>query len=481
MLVRRSTALCLALLLPACGGDSGGGSGVDTDTDDGGTTSGDTEPSSEDGPASSSTAPDPTDPNPTTDPTSDDTGVVLPECGDAMLEPPEECDDGNLDPGDGCEPDCTISIDTQQWSRTHGGDASIADTGQGVAFDDAGNVWAIGFEVDTVGDSSVWVHAYAPDGTPGLELTLDPSMGGEDRGFGIDVDGDGNLYIAGRAATDAWFAKLDPEGTELWSRTVTGSSEGSDQANAIAVGPDGSVLVGGFLREGNGDNDVWVTLVSGTDGTELWTDNVDGPDGLDDRAQGVAWSPEGLPVVGGFISNLSFNADIWVRAYETNGDERWTQVYDTTPPTSQQAMGLAVAPDGTVGIAGTTPSTVNDTDVFFAKFDGESGALVQQKRFGSPAILDDAGLALAADSQSAFIVVGFKAITDTDSDIWMRKWDAPGNVVWTQNAAGAGLNHDAAHAVAVDSNDDIAVVGELRSEANTNGDIWVAKYGGGPR
>ena len=136
------------------------------------------------------------------------------------------------------------------------------------------------------------------------------------------------------------------------------------------------------------------------------------------------------------------------------------------------------ARDGSVGIAGTTPSTVNDTDVFFAKFDGETGELVQQKRFGSPAIRDDAGLALAADSDSAFIVVGFKAVTDTDADIWMRKWDAPGNVIWTQNVAGAGLGDDAAYGVAVDANDDIAVIGEIRPEANTNGDIWVAKYSG---
>lgn len=478
MLLQRSRALCLALLLPACGGSSQSDAGTSADTDDGGATDGDTDPGSESGPGSSSTEPDPTDPDPTTDPTADDTGVVLPECGDGVQEPPEECDDGNLDPGDGCEPDCTVSVDTQEWSQTHGGDAGIADTGLDIAFDDAGNVWAVGFEVDTVGDSNIWVQSYAPDGNPGLEIVLDPSAGGEDRGFGIDVDTEGNLYLAGRAGPDAWFAKLGPDGTELWSRVVTGSSRGSDQANAIAVGPDGSVLVGGFLREGNGNNDVWVTMVSGVDGTEMWTDSLDGPDGLDDRVEGVAWTPDGLPVAGGFISNVDFNADVWVRSYETNGDERWTQVYDTTPPMTQRAMGLAVAPDGAVGIAGTTPSTVNDTDVFFAKFDGDSGELVQQKRFGSPAILDDAGLALAADSESAFIVVGFKAVTDTDADIWMRKWDAPGNVIWTQNVAGAGQGDDAAYGVAIDANDDIAVVGEIRPEANTNGDIWVAKYGG---
>lgn len=478
-MLARCPALGLVLLALACGGSSDAGSSSVTDTDGSGGTAGDTDPGSESGDPSTS-GPDPTDPTDPTNPTdpSDGTGVVLPECGDSMLEPPEECDDGNLEPGDGCEPDCTISVDTQIWEQTHGGDAAVQDIGHDVVFDDAGNVWVVGFEVDAVGDSNVWVQSYGPDGTAGSEYVLDPSAGGEDRGFGIDVDTDGNVYLAGRAAEDAWFAKLGPDGTELWSRIVTGSADGSDQANDIAVGSDGSVLVGGFLREGNGDNDLWVTVVSGVDGSETWTDIVSGPDGLDDRAEGVGWSPTGDPVVSGFVSNMDFNADIWVRTYAPDGTERWTQQYETKPPSTQQALGLAIAPDGSVGIAGTTPSTVNDSDVFFAKFDAKSGDLVQQKRFGSPAILDDAGLGIAADSEGAFIVVGYKAVTSTDADIWMRKWDAGGNVVWTQNVSGAGLTDDAAHGVAVNADDDVAVVGEIRPESNNNGEVWVAMYGG---
>lgn len=474
--MKHASLLGISLLLVACADSSSSASGTDTDPSSSGDPSS-TTASDETGPGSTSgPSTDPTDPDPTS---ADDTGVVLPECGNAALEPPEECDDGNLDPGDGCEPDCTVSVDTQQWAQTHGGDAAIQDTGYGVAFDGAGNVWAVGYEVDTVGDANIWVHSYGPDGTPGTELTFDPSGGGEDRGFALDLDADGNLVLAGRAAADAWFAKVAPDGTELWSRTVTGTSEGADQANAIAVGPAGEVLVGGFLREGNGDNDLWVTLVAGADGSELWAETVDG-DGLDDRAEGVAWSVDGNPIAAGFVSNQGFNADVWVRQYGLDGSETWTQQYEPTPPSDQRAMSLAVAPDGSVAIAGTSPSSVNDGNVFFAKFDPGSGDLVQQKTFGGPAVLDDAGLALAADSESAFVVVGYKSVSSTDLDIWLRKWDAIGNVVWTQNVAGAGMNDDIAHGVAIDAAGDIAVVGELRTRANTNGDVWVAKYAGDP-
>jgi hypothetical protein len=114
--------------------------------------------------------------------------------------------------------------------------------------------------------------------------------------------------------------------------------------------------------------------------------------------------------------------------------------------------------------------------VWLGRFDPE-GALVWMKDFGGPAVLNDAGLGVAADSQSAFVVVGYKTVTDVDRDIWLRKWDAGGNVVWTQNVAGTGADLDEARGAAVDGNDNIFVIGEIRNRMNNNGDIWVAKYG----
>lgn len=35
-----------------------------------------------------------------------------PVCGDGVIDPVEECDDGNVIPNDGCDPDCTRTVDT---------------------------------------------------------------------------------------------------------------------------------------------------------------------------------------------------------------------------------------------------------------------------------------------------------------------------------------------------------------------------------
>jgi hypothetical protein len=155
----------------------------------------------------------------------------------------------------------------------------------------------------------------------------------------------------------------------------------------------------------------------------------------------------------------------------------WTTIWDSQMGGVDAGYDVAVAPDGSIGVAGSTPIIATNEEVWLGRFDAD-GMLLWQKDFGGPMILNDHGLGLATDSESSFIVVGFKGIGNTDSDIWLRKWDVGGNVVWTQSFVGEGLDRDQALAVAVDGNDDIAATGEIRQMTNNNGDIWVAKLAG---
>ena len=130
------------VLCSSCGGDGGAG-GTDI-----GSSSSETDPTdpstTTDDPSSSSTT---TDPSTTTTGMSTTTGTP-PVCGDGQREDPEECDDGNTADGDGCESDCTLAVDTQVWEVIEGGDAGVADRGEGIATDGAGNVYVIGVETD---------------------------------------------------------------------------------------------------------------------------------------------------------------------------------------------------------------------------------------------------------------------------------------------------------------------------------------------
>lgn len=476
-------ALCVvplvATAMPGCGGADEGQTGADapmstssaTDVDASSSSTGEEESST-----SSTTEPPTTEP-----PTTGMTTVPIPECGDGVPEPPEECDDGNQMAGDGCENDCTMSVDTSEWVDIVGGGASVQESGTGVTIDGEGNAFVIGYIVDDIGDTNIWLRKYTPGGEETFTVTFDPSMGADDRGHGVALDSGGNILVTGEvelapAESDIWIAKLDPDGTELWNVVVPGPEFGSDLGKAIAVDSADNAVVGGYIRVGNGDNDAWIGKYDPM-GAELWVHTVAGDDGLDDRIEGIAVADDDTIIATGFLSNEGFNRDVWLGKLDADGNEVWTTIYDSVKMGSESGFGLAIAPDGSIGVAGTSPLVANNDEVWLAKFEAEAGEIVWQKKFGGPAVLNDAALGVAADSESAFVVVGFKSIDATDSDIWLRKWDTGGNVVWTQNVAGAGADRDQALAVAIDGDDNFVVAGEIREEASNNGDIWVGKFG----
>lgn len=416
----------------------------------------------------------------TTGPADSGTTVPVPECGNGTVEAPEECDDGNMEAGDGCDPDCTATVDTSLWTATHAGDAAVQEAGQGIAVDSADNVIVAGYVVDVAGNADIWVRKYDPDGNEVWTQVLDPSSGMDDRAYGVAIDSMDNIVVVGDAAagpsvSDLWIAKLDPQGAELWSTTIDGPGSGADLAEDVAVDSNDNVVVTGWVRVANSDNDIWVGKLSSA-GATLWTDIVAGPDTLDDRGQGIGVAPGDDVVVTGYVSDSNPGRDVWLRRYDPDGAEVWTTVHDSVNSGIDMAFDLTVAPDGTIAVSGSTPIVANNDDVWLARFD-ENGEFVFQKKFGGPAVIDDHGLGVAADADNAFIVVGFKGVSSTNSEIWLRKWDEIGDVVWSQTVAGRGMDRDRALDAAVDSQNNIVVTGEIRPMSNNDGNIWVAKFG----
>ena len=85
---------------------------------------------------------------------------------------------------------------------------------------------------------------------------------------------------------------------------------------------------------------------------------------------------------------------------------------------------------------------------------------------------DDRASGVAADTSGNVYVTGY--ITGAGKDIWLRKYDASGNVVWTQTYNGTGNGDDIGSGVAVDSSGNVYVVGSVKTGTNSN--IWLRKY-----
>jgi hypothetical protein len=236
-------------------------------------------------------------------------------------------------------------------------------------------------------------------------------------------------------------------------------------------------VVTGFVRIDDADIDIYVGQLD-PDGNTLWDEVVAGPETFDDRGQGVAVDlADDAVVVAGYISHGGFNRDVWLRKYDSDGDVLWTATWDDGNSSEDAGHSVAVRPDGTIAVVGMTPVIATNQDVFLGVWDG-SGRLQWQRQFGGQAILDDGALAVASDADGNLVIVGLRGVTNTDSDMWIRKYDAIGNVAWSQVIAGEAGDRDQATAVATDAEGNILVTGEIRSVGN-DGDVFVAKLGPG--
>jgi uncharacterized delta-60 repeat protein len=150
---------------------------------------------------------------------------------------------------------------------------------------------------------------YNPDGSldptfgTGGQVTTDFS-GGNDQAFGVAIQSDGKIVVAGVATIDFALVRYNPDGS-LDTRFGTGGkvttdfSGDSDHAHGVAIQPDGKIVVAGTagfaefaLARYNTDG----TLDTGfrTDG-KLTTDFSGGIE----QAHGVAIQPDGKIVVVG--------------------------------------------------------------------------------------------------------------------------------------------------------------------------------------
>jgi hypothetical protein len=256
-----------------------------------------------------------------------------------------------------------------RWERQWGTAAN--DSAADVAVDAAGRVVVAGttagvLDGGNAGGSDAFVRVYDASGV--VLWTRQFGTGGNDAAGGVAVDGAGRLFVAGyvsgalegvhAGSFDVFLRAYDVDGAVLWTRQFGTTS--LDEGYALAVGPSGGVVVvgrtGGVLpgSTGAGGQDAFVRAYD-ADGDVRWTHQF-GTAGQD-WAFGVAVDGDGGVVVvgrteGALAGAQAGSGDAFVRAYDAEGTERWTRQFGTG--SEDGLSGVAVDPSGRSTAVGST-------------------------------------------------------------------------------------------------------------------------------
>jgi hypothetical protein len=372
--------------------------------------------------------------------------------------------------------------------------SSFFDEALDVAVDSSG-VYVVGhtegdLEGINAGSDDAFVRKYSLDGKT-IEWTDQFGTSSSDAAHGVSVDSSG-VYVAGhtegdldganQGGSDAFVRKYSLDGNPEWTDQFGTSS--SDAAFGIAMDSSGIYVVGhteGDLEGTSaGFDDAFIRKYS-LDGDTVWTDQFG--ESSSDAALGVSVDSSGVYVVGYTETNLAGTfADAFVRKYNPDGENIWTDQFGTT----SNDLALDVDVDSTgVYLVGRTGgdlegSSAGDLDAFVRKYSLD-GNPEWTDQFGTFVI--DIAFSVTVDSTGVYVVGStggdLEGTNAGFDDAFVRKYTLDGSTIeWTDQFGWS--SSDAALGVA-EANSELYVVGHAFAVFNgpTTGDVdaFVAKFG----
>ena len=398
-----------------------------------------------------------------------------PTCGDGFVQTVlgELCDDGDLIDGDECNSDC---FSAGLWTVTYNGPANNNDGAYGAAFDSANNVIVVGEVFDVVEGSNIWVRSYNGNGAENWTQTYHGVT--SDNAYDVAVADNDDIFVVGSSFTltdnrDTWLRRYAPDGTPGFIETANGSANASDEAFGVAIDPAGDVLVAGYITTTASGRDIWVRKYTAA-GATVWTRTATSADSNSDEGRDVATDADGNVIVVGYIAGGASGRDIWVRKYDSDGNEQWTETYDGPAGVNDEADAVETDSAGNIIVAGFHNVGANGRDIWIRKYDPD-GNEVWTQTYNAPQNGTDVAEAIGVDTDDN-IIVGGSIFRGTQQDnVWVGKYDPDGNQIWVMEYNNSeAFQSDAVHGVAVDSEDNLAVVGfETRADIGEARNIWI--------
>lgn len=278
---------------------------------------------------------------------------------------------------------------------------------------------------------------------------------GFDAASAVQQTADGGFIVAGQsnsfsATFNGWIMKLNADGQvgalypDTWQKTY-GDVGAADAVYDIQQTADGGYIAAGCTNSfGVSVLGVWVLKLD-AGGAVVWQKTYAG--GGMDCARAVRQTSDGGYIVAGSTNSFGVSGtDAWLVKLDANGVVTWQKTYGGAG--DDFANSVRQTSDGGYIVAGSTSSFgVSGTDAWLLKLDagGNVGTTFPgtwQKTYGGAG--NDYAKAVLQTGDGGYILAGSKTTATGDSDAWILKLDANGNVgaaypgTWQRAVGGTG-------------------------------------------
>jgi uncharacterized delta-60 repeat protein len=360
------------------------------------------------------------------------------------------------------------------WSARFTQGTNLVNNVQGLALDNAGNVYVAG-SFGTYQQGGIAVVKYNSAGDQIWVATHRGEDSRFDQAAAIAVDSNGNVYVTGSADREDspqrfLTVKFDASGAEQWAAEYRSSSNSTDVASDIQVDATGAVYVFGISLQTLFE---LTTVKYSTDGEVVWVRRH--PAGSEGLATALKLDHAGNVIVTGGSAEIGYDTDYVTLKYDSNGNLLWLAQYQGILDGYDRPYALAIDSSNNVYVAGSSglPGEQNTDLTGFAtvKYDANGNQLwvasrVDAASYGGRDSLD-------VDAMGNVYTTFSKYLSPGGADFVTYKYDRQGTRIWTAITGRIGPQDEYASSVAVDGEGRLLVSGIGTSPVN---EVLLVKY-----
>ena len=264
--------------------------------------------------------------------------------------------------------------------------------------------------------------------------------------------------------------KTNSIGDTIWTKAYGGPED--DSGYCVLETSDGGYIIVGHVNRNYRENiyliktDMW--------GDTLWTREYGGQ--FEDYGRSVLQNPDGGYTILGY-TDVAFGWQeyaVWLLRTDSIGDTLWTKVYSLYYY-DERGYAMQRTTDGGFIITGCALVSGHLWDLLVMKTD-VNGDTLWKRISGSQHY--EYGYSVQETHEGGYIATGIRRPSLGDYDIYVERFDASGNTIWTKVLG--GTNDDESNAIVQTPDLGYLIVGYTESFGASNADVYVVKLAPDP-